>query len=251
MFPIGDDNSGVTRASLINILIIVVNILVFVFLQGMGSNQAFDMAFSAVPAEILSGHDVQGSFTISAGGQSGTMHLEQTPIPVYLTLITSMFMHGGFAHIFGNMMFLWVFGDNLEHAMGHIKYLVFYLTCGVLAALAHVFATSFGQQNLNVPMLGASGAISGVLGGYIMLFPHRRVRVLVMRMVTDMPAIAALGIWFVFQVIEGMGILGGGGGVAYGAHIGGFVAGCILVHVFADRSLVEEMNTSSNSGYSY
>ncbi len=251
MFPIGDDNSGVTRASLVNILIILVNILVFVFLQGMGSNQAFDMAFSAVPAEILSGHDVQGSFGISSGGQTGTMRLEHTPIPVYLTLITSMFMHGGFAHIFGNMMFLWVFGDNLEHAMGHIKFLFFYLTCGVLAALAHVFATSFAHQDLNIPMLGASGAISGVLGGYIMLFPHRRVRVLVMRMVTDMPAIAALGIWFLFQIIEGMGLLGGGGGVAYGAHIGGFVAGCVLVHVFADRNLVEEMNASSNAGYNY
>ncbi len=251
MFPIGDDNSGVTRASIVNILIIVANILVFVFLQGMGSNQAFDMAFSAVPSEILSGHDVAGAFSISSGGQTGTMRLEQTPIPVYLTLITSMFMHGGFAHIFGNMMFLWVFGDNLEHAMGHLKYLSFYLVCGVLAGLSHVFATAFGHQDLNIPMLGASGAISGVLGGYIMLFPHRRVRVLVMRMVTDMPAIAALGIWFVFQIIEGMGILGGGGGVAYGAHIGGFAAGCILVHVFADRSVVEEMNSSSNTGYNY
>lgn len=251
MFPIGDDNSGVTRPSLINVLFIVVNILVFVFLQGMGSNQAFDMAFSAVPSEILSGRDVQGAFEISAGGRTGMMRLESTPIPVYLTLITSMFMHGGFAHIFGNMMFLWVFGDNLEHAMGHIKYMIFYLLCGILAALSHVFATALGHQDLNIPMLGASGAISGVLGGYIMLFPHRRVKVLVMRFVTEMPAIAALGLWFVFQVIEGMGILGESGGVAYGAHIGGFAAGCILVHMFADRSLVEEMNSSSNTGYNY
>jgi membrane associated rhomboid family serine protease len=165
--------------------------------------------------------------------------LQPTPGSVYLTLLTSMFMHGGLMHLFGNMLFLWIFGDNLEDRIGHARYLVFYLLCGVLASLAHVFTTlafSEGGSGLLVPSLGASGAISGVLGGYILLFPHRRVRVLISYFLTEVPAYVALGLWFVFQFVSGLGILGGGaqeGGVAYAAHIGGFIAGLALISVFA------------------
>jgi membrane associated rhomboid family serine protease len=150
-----------------------------------------------------------------------------------------MFMHGGFMHLFGNMLFLWIFGDNLEDRVGHARYLVFYLLCGILASLAHVFTTvafSEGGSGLLVPSLGASGAISGVLGGYILLFPRNRVHVIIVRIFTTVPAYVALGLWFVFQFVSGLGILGGGaqeGGVAYAAHIGGFVAGLALVSVFA------------------
>ena len=148
-------------------------------------------------------------------------------------------MHGGIAHIAGNMLFLWIFGDNVEHRLGHLRYLIFYLLTGVLASLAHVLTTvMFATEELSllIPSLGASGAISGVLGGYIVLYPHRRVTVIMFRFLTDVPAYVAIGIWFAFQLISGLGILGGGsqqGGVAYAAHVGGFVAGLVLVKVFA------------------
>jgi membrane associated rhomboid family serine protease len=150
-----------------------------------------------------------------------------------------MFMHGGIAHIAGNMLFLWIFGDNLEHTLGHVRYVIFYLVCGLIASLAHVMTTvmfATDPASLLIPSLGASGAISGVLGGYVLLHPHRRVTVILFRFLTDVPAYVAIGIWFAFQLIEGLGFLGGGsqlGGVAYAAHIGGFIAGIALVKVFA------------------
>jgi membrane associated rhomboid family serine protease len=149
-----------------------------------------------------------------------------------------MFMHGGIAHIAGNMLFLWIFGDNVEHRLGHFRYLIFYLVTGVIASLAHVAITAMFATDANsllIPSLGASGAISGVLGGYLVLYPHRRVTVILFRFLTDVPAYVAIGIWFAFQLISGLGILGGGsqqGGVAYAAHVGGFVAGLVLVKVF-------------------
>jgi membrane associated rhomboid family serine protease len=220
MLPIGDDDSDRRFAPLVNYALIAINVLVFVFLQGMGGNEKFTYAFSTVPAEILTGKD------IAAGV------LEPTPIPVYFTLITSMFMHGGWAHLLGNMLFLWVFGDNIENRIGHICYLIFYLVCGIIASLSHVFVS--GSDSL-IPSLGASGAISGVLGGYLLLFPSRRVRVIMGRGITTVPAFVALGIWIVFQVISQLGMLGGdqgGGGVAYAAHIGGFIAGLALIKLF-------------------
>ena len=220
MLPIGDDDSDRRFAPLVNYVLIAINVLVFVFLQGMGGNEKFTYAFSTVPAEILTGKD------IAAGV------LEPTPVPVYFTLITSMFMHGGWAHLLGNMLFLWVFGDNIENRIGHTRYLIFYLVCGIIASLSHVFVS--GSDSL-IPSLGASGAISGVLGGYLLLFPSRRVRVIMGRGITTVPAFVALGIWIVFQVISQLGVLGGdqgGGGVAYAAHIGGFVAGLALIKLF-------------------
>jgi membrane associated rhomboid family serine protease len=172
-----------------------------------------------------------------SGETAGTINLEPTPGSVYLTLLTSMFMHGGFAHLFGNMLFLWIFGDNLEDRLGRVRYLIFYLVCGVIASLAHVFSTYAFGSNPYVPSLGASGAISGVLGGYVLLFPGNRVSVILLRVVTQVPAYVALGLWFVFQFVNGLGLLGGGsqegGGVAYAAHIGGFIAGLALVKLFA------------------
>ena len=164
--------------------------------------------------------------------------LGETLASVYFTLFTSMFMHGGIAHIAGNMLFLWIFGDNIEDRLGHVRYLIFYLVCGLIASLAHVFATAAlaGQaENMLVPSLGASGAISGVLGGYILLHPTRRVTVILFRFLTQVPAYVAIGMWFLFQLISGLGMLGEGsqtGGVAYAAHIGGFVAGLVLIKFF-------------------
>lgn len=220
----------------VNYMVIGLNIFVFVFLQGFGGNDAFTNSFSAVPQEILSGKDFAGAVPITAGGGTATLHLGETPIPVYLTLFTSMFMHGGFAHIAGNMLYLWIFGDNLEDRMGHLKYLFFYLFCGVVAGLSHVFCTAFGGGNTLIPSLGASGAISGVLGGYMLLFPNRHVTVLFWRQVMSVPAYVCLGMWILFQLADSSGMLGGsseGGGVAYAAHIGGFITGLLLVRLFA------------------
>ena len=239
MFPIGDDNTGRTITPIVNYMLLAANILVFVFLQGMGANERFTYAFSTVPREIVTGEDVDTPVEIRdpvSGEVAATVDLQPTPIPVYLTLLTSMFMHGGFAHLFGNMLYLWIFGDNLEDSMGHLRYLLFYLACGIAAGLAHVFTTvAFGGNPL-LPALGASGAISGVLAGYLVLHPRRRVRAIVMRTIQEIPAIWAIGIWFAFQLISGLGMLGSGsqaGGVAYGAHIGGFIAGLVLVKLFS------------------
>ncbi|HEY3038776.1 MAG TPA: rhomboid family intramembrane serine protease [Pyrinomonadaceae bacterium] len=242
IFPLYDDNSDRTTTPIVNYALIATNILVFVFLQQLGTNDRFTYAFSTVPEEIISGRDIRTPDRVLehpvTGQQLLVPGLQRTPISVYLTLLLSMFMHGGIAHIAGNMLFLWIFGDNVEDRMGHLRYLIFYLVCGVLASLAHVLTTAMfatDPSSLLIPSLGASGAISGVLGGYIVLFPHRRVTAIVFRFVTDVPAYVAIGIWFVFQIISGTTLLGGGsqlGGVAYAAHIGGFVAGLVLVKVF-------------------
>ncbi len=239
LFPIGDDNRERTITPYINYLLILANIIVFVWLQDFGSNEKFTYKFSAVPAEILSGKDIvthDQSYENPATGERYTIPgLGITPITVYLTLLTSIFMHGGIAHIFGNMLFLWIFGDNIENRIGHLRYLIFYLICGILASLAHVYSSYFLGENLLIPTLGASGAISGVLGAYLLLFPRKRVSVIMFYFVTDVPAIMAIGIWFLFQLISGLGLLGAGaqgGGVAYGAHIGGFISGMILIMFF-------------------
>ena len=240
VFPLYDDNTDRQTTPFVNYAIIALNIFVFVVLQGLGSNDGFTYSFSTVPAEILHGHDITTpARTVEYAGQLVRIPgLGPTPGSVYLTLFTSMFMHGGFAHIAGNMLFLWIFGDNIEDRLGHVKYLIFYLLCGVIASLSHVFATGVFANNesaLLVPSLGASGAISGVLGGYILLHPKRRVTVILFRFLTDVPAYVAIGIWFAFQLISGLGMLGGGsqtGGVAYAAHIGGFLAGLVLIKFF-------------------
>lgn len=238
MIPLGDDNSDRRLTPIVNWLLIAANVFVFVVFQGVGTNQRFTMAFATVPAEILSGKDIAGPIPIrdSYGRTVEQLVLEPTPIPVFLTLFTAMFMHGGLAHIGGNMLYLWVFGDNVEDAMGHLRYLVFYLLTGVIASLCHVFVTAAFGGNTLIPSLGASGAISGVLGGYVVLYPQRRVRVIWLYQVMQIPALVSIGIWFLFQLVSGAGMLGGSmGDVAYGAHIGGFVAGVVLIKLFESR----------------
>lgn len=242
LFPLYDDNADRVTTPIVNYILIALNILVFVFLQQLGTNDKFTYAFSTVPEEIRTGRDVRTADRVVEAPVTGQQlllpGLQPTPFSVYLTLIFSMFMHGGIAHIAGNMLFLWIFGDNVEDRLGHLRYLIFYLLTGVLASLAHVLTTimfAVDQSSLLVPSLGASGAISGVLGAYIVLHPKRRVTVIMFRFLTDVPAYVAVGIWFAFQLISGLGVFGGGsqqGGVAYAAHIGGFVAGVLLVKFF-------------------
>lgn len=229
MFPIGDDNSDRKITPIVNYIIIGLNILVFLLLQQLGSNESFDYAFSLVPREITTGIDLVGPQVIQAGGEAARINHYATPLPVYFNFLSSMFMHGSIMHILGNMMFLFVFGDNLENLLGHIRYAVFYIFCGFAAAVAQI---AMGPDSI-IPMLGASGAISGVLGGYLLLFPQRRVRAIIFSFLTEVPAFVALGLWIVYQLVLGYLTPAGTGGVAYAAHIGGFIAGLVTIKLFA------------------
>ncbi|MEJ7848063.1 MAG: rhomboid family intramembrane serine protease [Pyrinomonadaceae bacterium] len=230
MFPIGDDNSDRTITPYVNYIFIGVNILVFVLLQGFGGNDSFSYAYSLVPKEITEGIDLTGAQVIrDSFGNTGEVQHYPTSLPVYFNFLSSMFMHGDIMHIFGNMLFLWVFGDNLENLLGHARFAAFYIVCGIAAALAQIVM----DTDSIIPMLGASGAISGVLGGYVLLFPQRQVRALIFSFLTSVPAFVAIGIWIGYQLIVGYLTPVGTGGVAYAAHIGGFIAGVALVKVFA------------------
>jgi membrane associated rhomboid family serine protease len=224
LFPVGDDNTGRGLTPFVNYLLIVINVFVYFFLQ---SSDAFTYGYSVVPAEITGGQDIS---TYVRVGDSG-LKLYPGPTPIYLTLLSAMFMHGGLAHLFGNMLYLWIFGDNVEDRMGHMKYLLFYVICGILASAAHIFFA----PNSVIPSLGASGAIAGVLGAYLVLFPRRGVRVFFFGGIVILPALIVIGIWGLMQFYSGFGSLGRigeSGGVAYMAHIGGFVAGILLVFLF-------------------
>jgi membrane associated rhomboid family serine protease len=240
VFPISDDNTGRLRTPYVTYTLIALNVLVFVFLQGMGTNDRFTYSFSTVPQEIRTGEDIAGEVPVELGDQRTTIPLQPTPGSVYLTLLVSMFMHGGLMHLLGNMLFLWIFGDNVEDDLSHGRYLAFYLVTGVIASLSHVVSTFVFADNPFIPSLGASGAISGVMGGYLILHPHRSVRVIVLRMLTTVPGYVAVGLWFLFQLISAFGALGqgaqAGGGVAFMAHIGGFIAGVVMVKMFAAGS---------------
>ncbi|HQR35305.1 MAG TPA: rhomboid family intramembrane serine protease [Blastocatellia bacterium] len=224
LFPIGDDNSERQTTPVVTYALIGVNVLLFIY-QTM--HPAFTYGYSYVPAEITSGRDLIGTFSI--GG--GRVQLFPGPTPIYLTLLFAMFMHGDLMHIGGNMLYLWIFGDNVEDRMGRAKFLIFYLLTGFLASAAQIV---IGPNSL-VPNLGASGAIAGVLGGYLVLFPRQSVRVLMGRGIVEVPALIAIGLWGLMQFIGGFGQLssaGSRGGVAYMAHVGGFIAGIVLVFFF-------------------
>jgi len=215
VFPIGDEQNGRLRRPFVNMTLIAINFLVFFYQLTLPERAliAFVHRWGAIPLEISRGEDL-------------------------FALLTSVFLHAGWAHILGNMLFLWVFGDNIEDTMGHARYLGFYLLCGLAAGSAQVLIDPFSQ----VPLVGASGAIAGVLGAYIILFPHGRIRTLVGFFVILVPAWLQIGLWAVLQFFNSFAALNvrtdEGGGVAYFAHVGGFIAGMILVWVFKDRDAV-------------
>jgi membrane associated rhomboid family serine protease len=219
VMPIGDDDSDRRSFPVVTIMLIVLNVLVFFLQLAQGADlERFVMKWSVIPLEYSQHTDLAPGI----------------PVPFWSTLFSSMFMHGGWMHLFGNMLYLWIFGDNVEDAMGRVKFLIFYLICGVAAAFAQILVDSHSE----IPSLGASGAISGVLAAYLVLFPQRRVRVLLLRSITYMPAIAVIGLWFLLQLFSGIGQVAQTeqtGGVAYAAHVGGFVAGLVLVWVFRSR----------------
>jgi membrane associated rhomboid family serine protease len=229
MLPIGDDDQR-PGLPIVNLVIIAINVLVFVLLQL--PSEAFTMGFSVIPKEITHGVDLVGPVTIALpDGTSAQIVEAPGPSPIWLTLFSSMFMHGGWTHIGGNMLFLFIFGDNVERLLGSVRYLVFYLVCGVAADFAQILS---GPDSV-IPSLGASGAISGVLAAYVLFFPQNPIRVLLtfgyfVRM-TQVPAMVMIGLWIILQLVSGIGSIAVSaqtGGVAYWAHIGGFAAGLVL-----------------------
>jgi len=240
MIPISDERHPRGGLPLVNLAIIALNLAAFILLQL--PSEAFTMGYSAIPAEILGGQDLVGPVRVRLPDGSVETILEAPgPDPIYLTLITSIFMHGGWVHLLGNMLFLYVFGDNIEAAFGSLPYFAFYMVVGVLASLAHVFANAASV----IPSLGASGAISGVLAAYLLLFPRNRVRVLVffrfIPFTFTVSAMFMIGLWALFQFVNGFAAIAPSeetSGVAYMAHIGGFLAGLaitFLARPYLDR----------------
>jgi membrane associated rhomboid family serine protease len=234
MFPIGDENERGHGPAFVSLAFIAINIAVFLFLQGAGASTEgaeFTYGYSAVPYEITTGVDLTEPEPITIDGQTVPVPQEPGPTPIWLTLFSSIFMHGGWLHLAGNMLFLWIFGDNVEHRVGHVPYLLFYLAAGVIASFAQILI----DTDSIIPTLGASGAISGVLGAYLVMFPTNRVTVFIFRFLLPVPAIVAIGMWAVLQFINGFGAIAvteQTGGVAYMAHIGGFVAGVVAGLLF-------------------
>jgi len=223
--PLGDDNTHRRRSPLVVIgLIVACSIVWLLQLEG---GDSFTAAYSAIPVEILQNKDLVTPTIVDFGGQRVSIPQAPGPSLIWLTLISAMFMHGSWLHIIGNMVYLYIFGDQIEDALGHLQFLFFYIICGIIASLAHVLS----DPSSVLPSLGASGAIAGVLGAYLVLHPQNRVKVLVLRNVVDLPALVVLGGWFALQFFGQFGAEGGGG-VAYLAHIGGFIAGIILLLPF-------------------
>jgi membrane associated rhomboid family serine protease len=231
VMPLGDDNLDRHRTPYVTYVLIAINIVVW--LLELSGGERFINGYSAIPFEITHNTDLVGARSVDIGGQSISIPMYAGPKPIYLTLLTSMFMHASWMHIIGNMLYLWIFGDNIEDRLGHGKFIFFYLVCGLAASAAHVI---FSASSI-IPSLGASGAIAGVLGAYLILFPKKNVRVLFARQIVNMPAFIVLGLWIALQIFSQVGVSGGqSSGVAYLAHIGGFFAGVVMIFLFGGRS---------------
>ena len=236
MFPIRDENPNILTPY-VTFGILGINVLVWIFVQGLGAEPALTASLcrlALIPGDLLG--NLPAGTPVQLGPQTVCMLSGDGS---WFTVLSSMFMHGGWMHIIGNMWFLWIFGNNVEDSMGHVRFAVFYVLCGAAAAAAQIVVDPGSQ----IPMVGASGAIGGVMGAYIMLYPRVHVYMLVWLgfFVTTfaMPAIWMLGYWFAVQLISGVGTLGNtGGGVAFWAHVGGFAAGAALIFVFRDKALL-------------
>jgi membrane associated rhomboid family serine protease len=251
LFPIGDDNQGRLTRPYVVYVIVAINAIVFLLLQQAvmtPQGEYFTYGYSVIPLEITTGVDLTQPVVLTGAtptpdrrtGRVQPPVIPETPgpSPIYLTLLTAMFMHGGWLHIIGNMLYLWIFGDNIEDNFGHGKFLIFYLTCGAVASFSQIIV----DPDSPIPSLGASGAIAGVLGAYLVMFPRNRVRNIVMLgwiwTTVELPAIIVLGFWIVIQVVSQYTTTfesSQSGGVAYMAHIGGFMAGVALSFVFRRR----------------
>lgn len=251
LFPIGDDNQGRLTTPFIVYIFIAINAVVFLLLQQAAmtpQGEYFTYGYSVIPREITTGTDLTEPVVLADAqpttdprtGRRQQPVIPETPgpSPIYLTLLTAMFMHGDWLHIIGNMLYLWIFGDNIEDNFGHGKFVIFYLICGLAASFAQILV----DPTSPIPSLGASGAIAGVLGAYLVMFPRNRVRNIVMLgwiwTTIELPAVIVLGFWIVIQIAsQYMSSFGAqhSGGVAYMAHIGGFAAGVLLSFLFRKR----------------
>lgn len=253
LIPLSDDDRRLRGLSTVTTLLVVANVVVWSGFQGCGDNVPFLYAWSATPYELTTGIDLVGPQEVAVGGTLYGIPHEPGPSPIWITVLTAMFMHGSWAHLLGNLLYLWIFGDNVEHRFGRRVFLLFYLVSGVAATAAQVLLDPASM----LPTLGASGAISGVLGAYMVLFPRNRVNALVFLWVVSVPAVLAIGAWVVFQFVEGWSTLSEpgsvDGGVAYGAHIGGFAAGvavALLARPFLrDRRLPGVPDAGSIDGW--
>ena len=222
-FPISDDDRAINRPVYVTQVLLLINVLVFAYQV---SNPEFTYGWSVIPREITTGEDLVGMILLEVPDRE-PIQLPQAPgpTPIYLTLLTSMFMHSGTGHIVGNMLYLWIFGDNVEHRFGPMRFLIFYVSAGLAASIAQIMLDPNGP----VPTLGASGAIAGVMGAYMVLFPRNRVNAVFLFSIVSVPAIVVLGMWILTQFVSGYGSImqsaGQVGGVAYAAHIGGFITG--------------------------
>lgn len=230
MIPIKDDNPR-HHFPFITLLILLANVAVQIYQWTLGGDgaQAFIYRFGAIPWEIIHFRELHD---LPIAYQSG--------FPNMVTLMTSLFIHGGFFHLAGNMLYLWIFGDNVESIMGHFRFLIFYICCGLIATVTHIII----DPSADIPMVGASGAISGVLAAYLVRFPGARVHILIIFFffirVIKVSALFVLGFWFIVQILNGFGTLGtSSGGVAWFAHIGGFVAGLVLVLLFTKKKRIQ------------
>ena len=237
-FPYKDDNPRIL-IPYVTYTLVAMNLIVFFYQLGLDfvSGQEFTLSFGLIPATLTELPRTEISIAYAqylSDATNSRVFINSTPNSPYLTVFTSMFMHGGVAHIFGNMLFLWIFGDNVEGTFGHVKFAVFYILCGIGAALGQIII----NVNSLIPMIGASGAISGVLAAYMLRYPRARIHVFVFMIVIfttiKVPSFIVIGIWFGTQVMSGIGTLGvdAGGGVAWFAHIGGFVTGLFLERFF-------------------
>lgn len=232
IFPISDDDRELMSPAWVCILLLVANIVLFVVQL---IDPSFTYGWSVIPYEITRGVDLQGTAHVQVGREVLQFPQAPGPQPIFLTILSAMFMHGGWMHIGGNMLYLWIFGDNVEHRFGALKFLLFYLVSGIVATFAQI-ATN---PDSLVPNLGASGAISGVLGAYLVLFPRNMVNAVFFFRIVSLPAVFVIGMWALLQFVNGAGSITErnlAGGVAYAAHIGGFVAG-VVMGIFARRSM--------------
>ena len=235
LFPISDDDAKISGPVYVTWCLIAANVAAFALQL---ANPTLTYAWSMIPFEIVNNTDLVTPELIRVGSRMAELTHMPGPEPIQLTLLSSMFMHGGLAHIGGNMLYLWIFGDNVEHRFGHGWFLAFYLVSGLAGTALQIV---LGPES-TIPNLGASGAISGVLGAYIVLFPRNRVYTIVFYAIVALPAILVIGLWAAMQMINGVGSIAQTaqtGGVAYGAHVGGFLAGVMMALIYRVRKKFE------------
>jgi membrane associated rhomboid family serine protease len=268
VLPLGDlERTRITPY--VTYTLIALNVVMFLLQESRGDQ--FTMAYACTPWEVTHNEDIDEPLVVRPPAvvqvrdprdptgrrimlrevPAVAISHAPTPIPIWMTLFTAMFLHGGWMHLLGNMLYLWIVGDNVEEVLGTVFYIIVYLACGLMGALAQIAA----NPNSMIPTLGASGAIAGIMGAYVVWFPHNQMRVLVFRFITVLPAVVVIGGWIVLQVISGAGSLanaGESGGVAYLAHVGGAVTGIIVAFLFYQRAqYIKDRNEHERGWSSY